>query len=87
MSDPRLNKTHSMTKQIADCYDKLRSLGDARRSVWQDLSNEGYSHREIAEAAGVSEHTVYRELRKLREERRNWEKPLKQKSEDLEQIT
>lgn len=82
--DPRLNKTHQTTKQMAALYGQISALGDTRRNVWQDLINEGWSQSAIAEGAGVASHTVYRELRKLREERRNWEKPLKK---DLEEIS
>ena len=83
MMDARLNKTHQITKQISDLYDQISVLGDTRRSIWNDLTNEGYSQSSMAEAAGVTSHTVYRELRKLREDRRNWEKPLKK---DLEEV-
>jgi transposase len=46
---------------------RIATCGDTRREVWVELNRRGISQKKIAEATGVTEHTVYLELRKNRE--------------------
>ena len=59
------------SRQLTDAMRKMQvqitTCGDTRRGVWVELNRRGISQKKIAVATGVTEHTVYLELRKNRE--------------------
>jgi Trp operon repressor len=62
-----LAESKFQTQKLKELRDETTEQGKARRRIWSELNNLGVTQREIAQHCGVVGHTVYTELRKLRE--------------------
>tara|TARA_R110002012_G_scaffold160722_3_gene322628 strand:+ start:352 stop:588 length:237 start_codon:yes stop_codon:yes gene_type:complete len=62
-----LKDAKELTAQIRHHQEQVATVATQRRHLWADLSAKGLSQKEIAQNSDVVEHTVYTELRKLRE--------------------
>ncbi len=60
-------ESQQLTETMREMQARIATCGDTRRGVWVELNRRGISQKKIAEATGVTEHTVYLELRKNRE--------------------
>ena len=60
-----LKEVRVMTQIMRDNQNKIKSAGDARRYLLQELREHGASVRYIAKEIGVSPQTVYNELEKV----------------------
>ncbi len=62
-----LKNAKEMTAQIRHHQQQVTTVASERRQLWANLNDNGISQKEIAENSDVVEHTVYTEIRKLRE--------------------
>ncbi len=62
-----LAESKLQTQKLRELRDEMSEQGRARRRVWSQLTSLGVTQKEIAEHCEVVGHTVYTELRKLRE--------------------
>jgi hypothetical protein len=56
-----------LTARIRHLLDEVTKTSNLRQEVWYDENRAGASQLDLAEKAGVVEHTVYCEIRKHRE--------------------
>lgn len=60
-------ESQQLTETMREMQARIATYGDTRREVWVELNRRGISQKKIAEVTGITEHTVYLELRKNRE--------------------
>ncbi len=63
-----LKRSVELTEAMGEHAGEIEASGAERRRLWRAAHLGGVTEAQIAEANGVSEHRVYQEIRKAREE-------------------